>query len=132
MCNNCKNCIHDRVCGHKEKYEQYIKEFNELNEKWDLFQKNPSCPEYLNKSLLKVNHGNYFNTESLEDKNTENTYYNCEKVKSDLNNSIERAEKLYNKNINKDIPPTIDLNELIEKILLVNTLRNRKNSGVRY
>jgi hypothetical protein len=55
MC-NCTSCIHKRVCGQKEKYEQYIKEFNELNKKWDLFEKNPNCPEYTSQDLLTTNH----------------------------------------------------------------------------
>jgi hypothetical protein len=128
MCNNCENCIHNRVCGHKEKYQQYIKEYNELNKKWDIFDRDPNCPEYTDKSLLKVNYKKYFDTKPLEDKDIKVTYDSSTNKQEEM----KMAEKLYNKNINKDIPPAIDLDELIEKILLVNTLRNRKNSGVRY
>ena len=42
----CKDCIHTRVCGLKGKYEDYIKEFNELNKKYDIFEINPKCPEF--------------------------------------------------------------------------------------
>lgn len=46
MCSNCKECVYNRMCGSKEKYKQMIKEYNELNKKWDIFKSNPPCPEF--------------------------------------------------------------------------------------
>jgi hypothetical protein len=77
---NCKNCIHQRVCGHKEKYEQYIEEFNELNKKWDIFQTNPNCPEYTDKNLLRVNQGRNYDYLPKE-KDIDTTYDNKTHIK---------------------------------------------------
>lgn len=46
MCSNCEECVYNRMCGSKEKYKQMIKEYNELNKKWDIFKSNPPCPEF--------------------------------------------------------------------------------------
>jgi hypothetical protein len=138
MC-NCTNCIHVRVCGSKEKYKQYIKEFNELNKKWELFEKNPSCPEFTDKSLLRVNQkqDNWFNTKPLDnvtkvtynDNTEEENKANISKTNSDLRQSIKNAEKLYYKNRNKDIPITvIGSEEFINFANILETIINYKHS----
>lgn len=57
MCSNCKECVYDRMCGSKEKYKQMIKEYNELNEKWDIFESNPKCPEFKDIEKFAEEHG---------------------------------------------------------------------------
>ena len=46
MNNLCKECIHTQVCGHKEKYEQYLNEIEELKVKYDIFETAPKCQFY--------------------------------------------------------------------------------------
>ena len=138
MC-NCKECIHDRVCGLKEKYDQYIKEFNELNKKWDLFKPNPNCPEFTDKNLLRVNQkqDNWFNSKPLQnvtkttyDAKAEEDKQNVDKVDSDLRQSIKNAEKSYYKNRNKDMPITvIGSKEFIDFANILETIINYKDSN---
>lgn len=43
----CDNCLHSVVCGHKEKWEEYVKEHIKLREKYSLFDEEPECKYYL-------------------------------------------------------------------------------------
>lgn len=57
MCSNCEECVYNRMCGSKEKYQQMIKEYNELNEKWNIFKSNPPCPEFKDIDIFAEENG---------------------------------------------------------------------------
>lgn len=45
--NNCKDCIHNKVCNYKEKYNERIKEIIKLQENMeDIFYTLFECREY--------------------------------------------------------------------------------------
>ncbi|MGL5151572.1 MAG: hypothetical protein ACRC7N_13495 [Clostridium sp.] len=43
----CSSCIHKQVCGHKDKWEDYVEEHIQLRKKYDLFDEDPSCKYYM-------------------------------------------------------------------------------------
>lgn len=48
-----EGCIHAQVCGHKNEWANYCKEHIKLREKSILFDEEPKCRYYINKSRLK-------------------------------------------------------------------------------
>lgn len=50
----CNECIHNRVCGDKQRYEAYYAELVELNKKYDIDEKALMCPEYNSKADIEA------------------------------------------------------------------------------
>ena len=49
----CSSCLHDVICGHRDEWKRYCKEHIELRKKSVLFDEDPSCRYYIDKSVLE-------------------------------------------------------------------------------
>lgn len=55
MLKNCQNCIHKKVCGLKEKYNQYVNEMKVMKEKYPEMGFTTDCPSWRFENEVGVN-----------------------------------------------------------------------------
>lgn len=108
MNNLCKECIHTQVCGHKEKYQEYLKEMEQLKEKYDIFENAPKCQFY--KKDDKINFRGFLDGDiKITTINKEPVVSNYSDIRKDkVNNLYTKDVENFKKEINSNNKINVD------------------------
>lgn len=108
MNNLCKECIHTQVCGHKEKYQEYLKEMEQLKEKYDIFENAPKCQFY--KKDDKINFRGFLDGDTkITTINKEPVVSNYSDIRKDkVNNLYTKDVENFKKEINSNNKINVD------------------------